>query len=131
MTVYCCRCLGNTYDSILVRVLIVVICLIIIASVLVITIGYSRNESQPNQQVPSNGENESRRIVDREEPCILRGKEITCSHIDDNTGELVADYINTHSDEVSEVNAYCYLPRLTRGQRVHTLTPLLAKLTNV
>jgi hypothetical protein len=105
-----CRWLGSAYDSILVRVLIVVICLIIAASVLVITAGFSQNEAQPNEETPNNRNNERRWIINSEEPCTLRGKEIACSHIPQNTGELVALYINRHSDDVSKVyDAHCYL----------------------
>lgn len=89
------------FDSILVRGLIVLLCLILVTLALVSIYGYSHNATESSDETASTKRNDNARARSGEGPCDLTGDNnntIRCYNIPYNTGEFVANYINANSN---------------------------------
>jgi hypothetical protein len=106
--------------------LIVLLCLTLLTLALVSLYGYSHNAAESIDETASTRGNANPRARSSDGPCTFLTDEdafyiIKCSDIPDDTGEVVANYINENSNSVSTVIGYSYFLHLFTRKKVKEL----------
>jgi hypothetical protein len=98
-----CRYHEGIYDSMVVRGFIVVLCLILLTLVFVSIYGYSNNGAESRSGMDRTKNNDNPLVSSTGGSCTMMttDKTIKCSNIPNDTGEVVANYINVNSSNVS------------------------------